>query len=179
MNNFTLIDDFLPAGVFNLLREHCDGLDYSGVKNPVDGVVYPGISIDIPQVVLQWLGRPKTVFMRLSLPGMQAPHQAHTDTLMGSESLMLYLCRQEHCRGGTSLVRHVKTGMRSDPRSKIEEEVWKRDTNNPNAWEIYEIAQMQPNRAAIFDASLMHRAEPVGGFGTDAKNGRLVLTAFY
>lgn len=179
MKNFTIIDGFLPAGIFESLRQHCDTLDYSGVKNPVDGVVYPGISIDIPLSVLSWLGRPKTVFMRLSLPGMQAPHQAHTDTLMGSESLMLYLCRPQHCRGGTSLVEHIETGMRSDPVSKDHEAIWQRDTNNPGAWRIYDEVQMQSNRAAIFDASLMHRAEPVGGFGTNAKDGRLVLTAFY
>lgn len=179
MSNFTIIDEFLPTRMFELLRKHCDSLDYSGVVNPVDGVKYPGISVDIPKVVLPWFGNPKTIFMRLSLPGMEAPHQAHTDTLMGEESLMLYLCRPEHCRGGTALVRHKATKMDFNPRTEEGAEIWRQDTNVPEAWEVYELAAMQPNRAAIFDASLMHRAEPIGGFGTDAKNGRLVLTAFY
>lgn len=179
MGNFEIIDDFLPSSVFSALREHCDKIPFQGVVNPIDGVIYPDISVDIPKAVRAFLGSPKTVFMRLSLLGVKAPHQAHTDTLMGRESLMLYLSRPEHCRGGTSLVKHIETGMTSDPKTKEEEAIWKRDTNNPRAWMVYDIAVMQPNRAVMFDASLMHRAEPVGGFGTDAKNGRLVLTAFY
>lgn len=179
MSYFSIFNDFLPANVFAELRDHCDKISYTGVKNPVDGVVYPNISTDIPKSVLKYLGRPKVTFLRLSLAGVKAPHQAHTDTLMGSESLMLYLTRQEYCKGGTSLVKHIETGMTSDPRNADEETIWQRDTNDPRAWMVYDIALMQPNRAVIFDANLMHRAEPVGGFGSSARDGRLVLTAFY
>lgn len=179
MNNFQIIDDFLPADVFKLLREHCDKVLFGGVANPADGVTYPGISTDIPQVVKQFFGRPKFLFMRLSLAGVPVPHQAHDDSLMGSESLMFYLNRPEHVKGGTSLVRHRFTGLFRKPATKGEETVWQTDTNNPEAWEVYELAEMQSNRAVLFDASLMHRAEPVGGFGDSPSNGRLVLTAFY
>lgn len=179
MSHFTIQDNFLPAEVFTRLRKHCDEISYKGVVNPVDGVMYPDISVDIPDEVLKYLGNYRTAFMRLSLTGVKAPHQAHTDTMMGTRSLMLYLCRPQHCRGGTSLVKHIETGMTSDPSSKEEESIWQRDTNTPSAWMIHDIALMMSNRAVMFDASLMHRAEPVGGFGTDAKNGRLVLTAFY
>jgi hypothetical protein len=176
---FEVIDDFLPADIFTMLRNHCDKIPYAGITNPVDGVVYPDISIDIPNVVKQFFGQPKTLFMRLSLAGVKAPHQAHTDTSMGQQSLMLYLTRAQHCKGGTSLVEHKETGMRSDPRDEEELNIWRRDTNNPKAWKVYEQADMVPNRVALFPANLMHRAEPVGGFGTNAENGRLVLTAFY
>lgn len=179
MSAFKIIDDFLPADVFDMLRRHCDTLNYQGVVNPVDKIVYPDISVDIPAKVREFLGRPKTAFMRLSLAGVKAPHQAHTDTLMGTQSMMLYLTRARHCQGGTSLVQHIETGMRSDPRTLEEEAIWQRDTNNPHAWMVYDIAIMAPNRAVFFDANLMHRAEPVGGFGSNPLNGRLVLTAFY
>jgi len=179
MSHFEIIDDFLPQDVFTALRQHCDKLSYSGVASPVDGVIYPGISLDIPEFVKVFLGCPKTLFMRLSLKGVEAPHQAHTDSVMGTRSLMLYLNRSEHCQGGTSLVRHEHTGMRRDPKTPEELAIWELDTNRRTAWQIYDIAKMQPNRAAIFDAGLMHRAEPVGGFGENAQNGRLVLTAFY
>lgn len=179
MSNLEIIDDWLPQDIFDLLRHHCDHIPFDGVENPVDEVFYPGVSVDIPQSVLQFFGRPKFIFMRLSLAGVPTPHQAHTDMLMGDRSLMFYLTRAEHAQGGTSLVRHKTTGMYSNPTSKLEEDYWKRDTNNPHAWEIYEMADMVPNRAVMFDAKLMHRAEPIGGFGTDSKNGRLVLTAFY
>lgn len=179
LSSFEIVDDFLPADVFAMLRKHCDTLSYAGVVNPADGVLYPGISIDIPQVVKQFFGVPKFLFMRLSLKDVPVPHQAHTDSLMGRQSLMFYLNRQEHCCGGTSLVQHKLTGMRRDPKNLREETIWKLDTNVPEAWEVYEMAEMQPNRMVTFDAGLMHRAEPIGGFGSNAYDGRLVLTAFY
>lgn len=179
LRNFEILDEFLPRELYEFLRKHCDTLKFDGVVNPVDGVLYPGISTDIPPQIMAFFGRPKFIFMRLSLAGVPVPHQAHTDATMGGTSLMLYLSRAEHCKGGTSLVRHKYTGMTRNPRDSFEESQWKQDTNNPEAWEIYELAEMQPNRAAVFDADLMHRAEPIGGFGDSAKNGRLVLTAFY
>lgn len=179
MSNLEIMDDFLPKDLFNMLREHCDNISYDGVVNPVDGVLYPGISVDIPAQVREFFGEPKFLFMRLSLAGIAVPHQAHTDTLMGELSMMFYLNRLEHCRGGTSLVRHKLSDMITDPKDKLEEELWQQDTNNPNEWEIYEMAEMLPNRAVMFPAKCMHRAEPLGGFGNNAKNGRLVMTAFY
>jgi hypothetical protein len=147
-------------------------------------VVYPGISTDIPDIVKKFIlrtlqPRDYTLFMRLSLEGVPVPHQAHTDSLMGTKSMMLYLNRPEHCVGGTSFVKHKKTGMLLNPRDQFEQRVWELDTNKYNAWEKYEQVDMKSNRAAIFPANLMHRAEPIGGFGTDATNGRLVLTMFY
>lgn len=177
--NMEILDNYLPPELFAKLREHCDGLSYEGVTNPVDGVFYPGISLEIPDYVKPYFGHPKFMFMRLSLAGVPVPHQAHTDTVMGQLSLMFYLNRQEHARGGTSLVRHLETGMITDPQTVEEEQIWKRDTNIPRAWEIYEISKMQPNRAVVFPANLMHRAEPLGGFGSTPQDGRLVLTAFY
>jgi hypothetical protein len=184
----TIRDDFFPS--FDIVREWADNALYDEYRSPVDGVIYPGINADIPdwirahtQAELQAItGSPreiKHIFTRLSLEGNKAPHQAHTDSTMGGYSLMVYLNRPQDCRGGTSIVRHRETGMYSNPKDAIEEYVWKRDTNRPQAWEIIDICWMEPNRACIFPAELMHRAEPVGGFGKDAKHGRLVLTAFF
>lgn len=179
-----IVDNFLDEETYKNLRIHADTLNFEGVRNPVDGVVYPGISVDIPDIVKRFIlrtlkPRDHTLFMRLSLSGVAVPHQAHTDSMMGTKSLMLYLNRPEHCKGGTSFVRHKQTGMISDPRDKFEERLWQLDTNKPKAWEIYEQVDMRSNRAAIFPAKLMHRAEPSGGFGDSPENGRLVLTMFY
>lgn len=182
--NIHVIDSFLPEEVYARLRTHADGLAFDGVRNPVDGVVYPGISTDIPDEVRSWVrimagADIKMLFMRLSLAGVPVPHQAHTDSVMGRTSLMLYLNRVEHCQGGTQLVFHRQTGMLADPRDERELKAWQEDTNKPEAWAVYEQADMKPNRAFIFPARLMHRAAPIGGFGADATNGRLVLTAFF
>lgn len=183
-----IIDNFLND--FDGLRKYCDHIDYSGLDNPEDGVFYDGVSIDIPEAVIEEVVRELNnihnreinlnyIFLRLSTSDMQAPHQAHTDSVMGSFSLMLYLNRVEDCIGGTSLVIHKKTGLCENPVNDKQAEIWEKDCNNPDAWSILSMCPMIPNRAFIFDASLMHRAEPIGGFGDNAKNGRLVLTAFY
>lgn len=179
-----IIDDFLSD--FEGWREWADTAKYQPIENPVDGVVYPGICTAIPSfgtqqrlsLVMGANVKLRTLFMRLSLDGVDVPHQAHTDAVMGEYSLMLYLNRAEHCRGGTSLVRHV-SGMDSHPTTPEQVAMWERDTNAPGKWSIYSMAEMKPNRAFIFRSDLFHRAEPVGGFGTDSTNGRLVLTAFF
>jgi hypothetical protein len=181
------VPNFLPS--FEKFRLHCDGVDYNGLVNPVDGVFYPGVSVDIPSWIMREVlegltnfeGAPialRALFLRLSPLGVEAPHQAHTDAVMGERSMMLYMNRFEDCRGGTSLVRH-ESGLDRNPVNESEEAIWKQDTNNPDAWEITQLCEMEPNKAFIFDAGLMHRAEPVGGFGTSPIDARLVLTAFY
>jgi hypothetical protein len=117
--------------------------------------------------------------MRLSPDGVHVPHPVHTDISMGKYSLMLYLNRAEHCRGGTSILKHIESGMVRTPRTEEEFALWQRDMRNPEAWSYVDAAEMAPNRAFIFDADMYHRAEPEGGFGKDATDGRLVLTMFF
>jgi len=179
-----VIDDFLPD--FPGWRAWADELRYAPVKNPVDGVEYPGIYTTVPtfgmrqrlSMIMDAEIRLNALFLRLSLEGRQAPHYAHTDKIMGQFSCMVYLNRPEHCQGGTALVRH-RTGMDSHPRDEHEVSVWQRDTNRPEMWDVYSRCEMRANRAFIFRADLMHAALPLGGFGHDAKDGRLVMTAFF
>lgn len=171
-----IIDSFLPD--FDDWRAWSDKQTYAPVVNPADGVSYPGICREVPtwgaaQRLGAIFGQPvniKAAFMRLSLQGDRVPHQAHNDVVMGQYSMMVYLNRPEHCQGGTSLVRHV---------SGDDFAHWQTDHSKPEMWNVYSLCEMQPNRAFIFRADLFHRAEPVGGFGTDATNGRLVFTAFF
>lgn len=171
--------------MFDRLRLYADEAIYEDIINPVDGVTYPAICKTIPEEVVVELRRQlkvpalNVVFMRLSLANTPAPHQAHTDTTMGKNSFMLYLTRDEFCQGGTALVEHKSLRFASDPQMERELVAWQRDTNNPDAWRVYQLARMKANRAFIFPSNLMHRAEPVGGFGSSPYDGRLVLTAFY
>lgn len=173
------INNFLSG--YEAFREYCDNLDYSGVENPADGVFYPGVSLEIPENIQQEVKSRieramdkevsiNAIFLRLSTKGMFAPHQAHHDGIMGQYSLMLYLNRPEHCMGGTSFVRHIS----GDDLAR-----WEIDHSDPTKWEITDLCVMEPNKACIFNAELMHRAEPIGGFGDSPENGRLVLTAFF
>lgn len=182
-----MVDDFLPE--FGEFRHYLDGLDYNGVVNPADGVFYPGVSLEIPESIRSDVitgiekaeGRQvkvNTMFLRLSPEGVKAPHQAHTDAIMGQRSMMLYLNREEHQQGGTALVKH-ESGMDRNPETLEQAQIWERDTNLPHKWEVTGMFHMEQNRACMFDSFLMHRAEPVGGFGDTPENARLVLTAFY
>ncbi len=169
-----IVDDFLSD--FDMWRSLADEATYADVVNPHDGVTYPGIGTKVPswgirERIQGVMGAPVRInraFMRLSLEGSKAPHQAHHDGVMGQYSLMVYLNRPEHCRGGTELVRHVQS-----------DEMWPTDHSIPEAWRAYSVCQMATNRAFIFRASLMHRAMPLFGFGSDARDGRLVYTAFF
>ena len=183
-----VIDGFLDD--YESLRSLADAAKFCDLRSPQDGVIYPNINLDIAEEakkeVTDKLCRLfnsgvniRTIFSRLSLAGVKAPHQAHTDAAMGQYSLMLYLNRPEHCAGGTAIVRHIETGAEKNPTTTEQEEIWKRDTNEYSAWEAVFMCDMKPNRAFIFPADLYHRAEPVSGFGTDATDGRLVLTAFF
>lgn len=184
-----VIDNFLPD--WKGLRTYADTADYRDVVNPVDGVVYPGICVEVPtetkHEIAKRLGTVhgqsvalKTVFFRLSPKGTVAPHQAHTDSTMGQFSMMLYMNHDRDATGGTSLLRHRLTGIENDRRLTQQQAVlWELDTNVYSAWSITKMVAMRPNRAFIFDSHLFHRAEPVQGFGYNKKNARLVLTAFY
>lgn len=170
---------------YDTLKAHSLTVGYGGVTNPYDGIEYPDITVDIPdecrKEVVEKLGdllgdiEIKQMFMRLTtLNTSTPPHQAHPDNMMGTHTVILYM----NNAGGTSLVKHVETGMTEDPPTEELWHVWKRDTNTPEAWRIYDIAEGRENRVAVFDSRLLHRAEPIGGYGTSAVDGRVVLTAF-
>lgn len=182
----TIVDDFFPQ--WEGWRKWCDDLEYVDEVNPVDGVTYPGIYRDVPQWGAQTLlagatgkrVRINAAFLRLSLAGSKAPHIVHNDASMGQYSLMVYMNRYPDCVGGTGFYHHrgwadgeVRIG------AAVTIEQLKRDANTIEAWDLYSRVEMAPNRAVIFRSELMHAALPVGGFGDDARNGRLVFTAFF
>lgn len=177
MLHSAILDDFLTD--FAGWRQWADTCEFRDEVNPADGVTYPAICKRVPiygthQRLAAVMGRPvrlNALFMRLSLAGAPCPHQAHHDGLMGDFSLMLYLNRPEHCRGGTELIEHVD--------GEPDVATWERDTNVVEKWRRVSLCPMVPNRAFIFRSTLWHRALPIGGFGTDQTNGRLVMTGFF
>ena len=183
-----IIDNFLTS--YDLLQKTARNNQFEGVVNPADGVLYPDISVEIPQECIdevqirldEAMERPaiiNTIFMRLTSENTKgAPHQAHNDLLMGDYTLLLYLQEGE---GGTSFVKHIETGMDAQPETTEQHDAWVRDTNVPEAWEVTELVSMKENRANIIRSERMHRAEPVNqvGFGSDQTDGRIVLIAFF
>lgn len=182
-----VIDDFLPE--FSELQSYAMTAKFTDVVNEFDGVTYPLICADIPNhlraAVLRQIENEfaipesPTMFMRRSPAGVPCPHQVHSDASMGTHSLMLYLNAEEDCDGGTSFLSHRLTGIAYNPALPEAVEIIAADQNRPEAWEIRNMAAMRPNRAVIFKADALHRAEPVGGFGDSPENTRVVMTCFF
>ena len=182
------VADFLPENTYKQLKRYSLACEFKDAANPIDGVTYPAISIDIPEHIVaevlssigQTLGFTPTdpiMFLRMSMEGEPCPHVHHHDLSHGTYSLMLYLNNDE--RGGTSLVRHGPSGCMYAPFDKDISAYIQSETNKLDRWVPYHKSNAVENSAAIFDAGLMHRAEPVGGFGTSQDNARIVLTCFF
>lgn len=186
MTNVVTFDDFLPS--YDELRGYANTANFKDEVNIVDGVTYPLICKEIPQIIkndiaiqiskkMNRMIKVNAMFIRLSTESVNVPHQCHHDLSMGKYSFMLYMS----CSGsaGTAFVRHKETGA---DKASTDELVTKKiieDQNNVDAWQETTRVIMKENRAAIFDASQLHCAEPVGGFGSTPTDGRMVLTVFY
>ena len=154
--------------------------EFKDVENPADGVTYPRICDDIPDIVVQeveFLAQQPVnyLFMREMPEGVTVPHEAHTDNSMGRTSMMLYL---EDGPGGTAFLRHRVLGIHYAPAVQNLVDLIMEDTNNRDAWVVNQICKQERNKACIFDAGFIHRAEPLGGYG-EGKYARCVLTGFF
>lgn len=176
-----VVDSFLND--FSKLQSHAAIASFSSEVNGVDGAVYPAIHFDIPNdIKADFIRRieeergfninPKLVFLRANPLGETEPYQAHNDLNMGEYTCILYLTND----GGTSFLEHKETGMdRNDPAFS---EIWAKDCNNYGAWSVKDFCEMKPNRALLFDAEMMHRGEPVEGYGK-GNDSRMIMVCFY
>jgi len=182
-----VIDNFLDG--FDAFRKECDNKDFSGMTNPVDGVFYPGINADIPahiqdeitNKVSAAIGKRaelQMAFLRLSPKGTSAPHQAHNDAVMASYGMIIYMNNAMHCDGGTAFVDHKETSMEYGPTSNDQLAVWEKDNGDRDKWSVIDMCEMKENRALLFNSAKMHRSEPIGGFGSNNVDGRLVMCCF-
>lgn len=196
MKLFSLIvDDFFPDP--RNVREALLKLPYAGFTNPQDAVYYPDVA-KVPAWIAEeikigiahamnpicppfsevWPEIKIPPFARLSLSGNQAPHQAHTDVVMGELTAIIYMSLPGHYPGGTQIVEHVD-GMKVHPQTQDEVKLWAKDTNNFDMWNEVGGAAMKFNRLFVLPSNLFHRAMPIGGFGNCVENGRLVIGTFF
>jgi hypothetical protein len=176
---------------FDPFRDFARTCSYEGEVNPVDGVIYPDISTDIPETIKQeiydklshftggkvYMGH---TFMRLSVEDVHVPQAAHNDVSMGTHALMVYLDNDDSPKTGTALVEHIETGIKGQPQTEEELQIVRKDCSDLSKWRVYDwLAEGGANTAVIFPTYLMHQAHPHGGFGKDSEDGRLVLTCFF
>jgi hypothetical protein len=183
-----IVDDFFPN--FEAVRKMVCELEYTEQANPDDGLQYPSshvfndpeLSEAIGNRLGAILGRRKAnirlLVARMSKAGAPCPEQAHTDEAIINPpplyTAVIYCNTLEQCRGGTSLLAHAETGRHVG----IGEQE-KRDQNDASKWNMVMQCPMYPNRAAIFPSPIIHRSEPVGGFGSDATDARVVIVALF
>jgi hypothetical protein len=189
-------DEFLPEHLFAQLRGYAQQLEFGPIVNPGDNTEYPDVSVEVPVWISAWVksGLAKmmgcyvdqikvdTQFWRLTTKATPpAPHGAHNDAIHGGYSAFYYVNEKpdDVDQAGTSLLSHKQTGLDRQPKDEGEFNLWKRDTNKYDAWNIDELIEWIPNRLAIYEADRMHRAEPPGGWGDSAQDGRLVLITFF
>jgi hypothetical protein len=181
-----VIDGFLST--YEQLREYANTAEFVDEKSPADGVVYPRICRNIPDEIAADVGRRLSVvmgrvpamrylFLRDSPKNVAVPHKVHTDNVMGSFSLMLYLF--EMSGAGTGFAEHKTEKFRVVTSDAALVAKATADQNDMGRWNIWGGCESARNRACIFPADWFHVALPVGGFGTKPENSRVVLTAFF
>lgn len=183
------LPNFLPSDIYADLEHFArTTATYSDVENPIDHVVYPLICKDLPENLVHILMiklsnlmnrniKNITLFLRMSTEGVIAPNQVHTDNSMGRYSFMLYLDTND--KAGTSFLQHKETGATDSTQPTNILDILKADSNDKSKWTITNFCPMIANTGCLFDSRDLHRAEPIGGYGTSAKNGRIVLTCFF
>ena len=172
-----VIDNFFSERTYNDLIMQIACGPFIDEVNEVDGVVYPFICRHIPKSITEECSAmfegQFVEFIRRSPSGVHCPNPVHHDASMGALSIMVYTSHL----GATAVMRHKKTGVMSACDSSTITRLIARDSANVDEWEVMETAIAAPNRAAIFDARLMHAALPFGGIG-HGEGARTVYTRF-
>lgn len=184
-----ILDDFLLD--FEAVRTYFDTAKFQqDTENAADGLIYPttidfqddkfGIETQLGKVFGCRIGL-QAIIARLSLAEVHPPYAVHSDAFMGSlYTCIIYLTRDEHIlphRGaGTVLCR--RWDSKAENYTGLPQEL--EDANLDGKWETVVHCEMKANRAFIFPSHKLHYSSPFwGGFGTDQKNGRLVLAVLF
>jgi hypothetical protein len=194
-SSFIIVDDFLenPAAI----RKLALGLDYDFEGN------FPGRNsrqrLDLPGLsdyVSHLTGEPLKPIDPLDSHGKcrvtlaSDPKNAGIHVDDSQWSGILYLSRNEDCRGGTRFFRHKRTGTDRAPINDIEAQamgyssvseacntILDRDADRPSAWEKTFEIPMRFNRLVMLRPWFWHTSCP--GFGSSLENGRLIHVMFF
>ena len=196
--SFLVIDDFLSNA--EAFREAALGLSYPNRegeyfpgRNSVERMPIPGLDQAVSSIVqepLRALNPPGSHGkVRVALESEAAPwSKVHVDPAYWSG--ILYLSRNEDCRGGTEFFRHLPTNTHRVPESpegiakigyssyqQLQDEIIDKDGMDPSKWERTMTIPMQFNRLVLLRPWFWHTAGP--GFGDRIENGRLVYLMFF
>jgi hypothetical protein len=162
--------------------------------SPVDGMTYKGVCKDPAwvfkneaEVKLSYLLRnPAKInlaFLRLTMNRQVEDDRriVHLDHTYAKYACTVYLNPpgQFPEGSGTWLLKHAETGMETTPSTQAELDTWQQDCNNLEMWRVTGVADMEWNRAIVMSTQFFHASKPVGGFGSNPTEGRMVFVAFF
>jgi uncharacterized protein DUF6445 len=191
-----IIDDFLPNA--EAIRTHALGLTYTKTGN------YPGHD-SVDKIDIKGLDEIVSAIMRQRFKGNWSIDFAHGNcrlTLASDDKLagvhvdpsnlsgILYLSRNEDCRGGTEFFRHIRTGTDRVPMKpeeleplgyssygEMHRDVIVKEGLDRSKWQHTMTVPMRFNRLVLLQPQYWHTAGP--GFGDTIENGRLVYLMFF
>ena len=196
--SFIVIDDFLSNA--DEFRDSALALDYPQRegeyfpgRNSVERLEIPGLDQAVSSIVqepLRSLGPPTSHGKARIALGHEAQgwSKVHVDPAYWSG--ILYLTKDEDCRGGTEFFRHVPTNTHRVPDNAaglarigfgsyqaLQDQIIDKDSLDPSKWERTMTVPMQFNRLVLLRPWFWHTAGP--GFGDSIENGRLVYLMFF
>jgi hypothetical protein len=125
---------------------------------------------------------------RLALASDNKPGRIHID--QSHWSGILYLTRDEHCRGGTEFFRHKRTQTDHVPMTpealkragyssyaELQQDILDKDALDRSKWEHTMTVPMRFNRLVLLQPHYWHTSGEA--FGDSVENGRLVYLMFF
>ena len=196
--SFLVVDDFLGnaeefrQAALELDYPHREGEYFPG-RNSVERLPIPGLEQVVSSIVQEPLravhppGSHGKVRVALANEA-DGWSKVHVDPAYWSG--ILYLTRDEDCRGGTEFFRHIPTGSDRVPDTAeglrrlgfadyqaLQDQIIERDSMDPSKWERTMTIPMKFNRLVLLRPWFWHTAGP--GFGDSLENGRLVYLMFF
>lgn len=197
--SYLIIDDFYPDPY--LVRDLALDAEYENKEDkyyPGDNSTMPFDPPRLSEIVSSLVGEPVMgtrhtahCGFRIAMAGAEsgASLRMHVD---GANywSGIVYLSLPEHCRGGTEFYRHKGLGSDRAPLYDSEvqqlgydscalftQDLTRKDSNDPSAWEYLFTVPMRFNRCVLFRPWFWHTSGE--SFGDCKENARLIQLFFF
>ena len=191
---FHTYDNFLPNPLE--VREDILSKGFPDVVSPVDGLTYRHIQVRPPQefnhLLSEAVGRPviqSHSLGRINYAGELPNNAIHSDDSYFDFAVVLYLNLPHQCKGGTAFWRNKRLDMVRNPTDAEIRMIGKSprrfreqlntEWNRPEAWEQFDVSEMEFNRAVIYSTRIFHSRFPFEAFGSDPHTGRLIWVSFF
>lgn len=128
------------------------------------------------------------LFARLSTEAEEATIRIHTDYGMGGAYACVLYCGDVPKRdvtadvtAGTGFFRHRTHGTHAptDLSPTEHDRLLREDASDATAWTRLWVCPMRTNRLLVYPSSAFHGRVPAAGWGTSARDGRVVIVGFF